>query len=142
MSKKKVIMAVVALLLAAAPVDAQTAYKIIAHPDSPANGISRSDASRIFMKKTTRWSDGSKVVVVDLSPTSPVRASFTSDVIDKNVSAVQAYWQQQIFSGRGVPPEEMATDADVIAFVRSRPGAIGYVSVDAPVDGVKVLSVN
>jgi ABC-type phosphate transport system substrate-binding protein len=142
MTKKNIIMALVGLLMIADPIGAQTTYKIVANPSAPDDAITRADASRIFMKKTTRWSDGSKVVVVDLFPGFPVRESFTSEVIEKSVSAVQAYWQQQIFSGRGVPPEEMGSDAEVLAFVRSRPGAIGYVSIDAAADGVKVISIN
>jgi ABC-type phosphate transport system substrate-binding protein len=55
---------------------------------------------------------------------------------------VKSYWQQQIFSGRDVPPPEKQTENDVVAFVRSNPGAIGYVSKGVDIGrGVKALSV-
>ena len=45
----------------------------------------------------------------------------------------------QIFSGTDVPPPEFSSDADVVAYVRARTGAIGYVSA-VPADGsVKVV---
>ena len=57
-------------------------------------------------------------------------------------AAVKSYWNQQIFSGRDVPPVEKKSDAEVLTFVRSTPGAIGYVSDAAAVDGVRVVTVN
>ena len=35
---------------------------------------------------------------------------------------------EQIFSGRANPPPARASDADVLTYVRSNPGAIGYVA--------------
>ena len=63
-------------------------------------------------------------------------------MLHKSVSAVKSYWQQQIFSGRGVPPTERSTDSEVLAYVRSNPNAIGYVSSAAALGGsVKVVTV-
>ena len=56
-------------------------------------------------------------------------------------AAIAAYWNALIFSGRELPPLEKATDADVIAYVRATPGAIGYVSAGADIAGVKLLAV-
>ena len=55
-------------------------------------------------------------------------------------AAIVAFWQQQIFSGRDVPPAEKASEKDVIAYVKDHEGAVGYVSpdVELPV-GVKTL---
>ncbi|MBC8085956.1 MAG: phosphate ABC transporter substrate-binding protein, partial [Phycisphaerae bacterium] len=51
------------------------------------------------------------------------------------------YWQQQIFSGKDVPPASKHTDEDVINFVKSTPGGIGYVSASSAAAGVKVIAV-
>ena len=72
---------------------------------------------------------------VDLSESAPAREAFSTAVHHKPVKAVRAYWQQQIFSGRDVPPPEKTSDEQVIAFVRATPGAIGYVSAAAPLTG-------
>ncbi len=56
---------------------------------------------------------------------------------------MESFWQQQIFSGKDVPPEKKKSDAEVIEFVSANPGAIGYVSVSASLgDGVKAVSVS
>ena len=57
------------------------------------------------------------------------------------ISAIESYWRQQIYSGRGVPPPVKATDADVVAFVAANPGGIGYVSAAADTAGVKVVEI-
>ena len=59
----------------------------------------------------------------------------------KNVAAVTAYWNQQIFSGRGIPPVEKENDAQVAAMVHSTPGAIGYVSDQASIGNLRVIQI-
>ncbi|MFI5182916.1 MAG: phosphate ABC transporter substrate-binding protein, partial [Vicinamibacteria bacterium] len=74
--------------------------------------------------------------------TSRVRAAFSKGVHGRSVDAVQNYWQQQIFSGRDEPPRVKTSDAEVMTFVQSNPGGIGYVSDTATlIDGVKFLDV-
>ena len=79
---------------------------------------------------------------VDLAEASGIRKAFSSEVVGKDVATVRSYWQQQLFTGRGVPPVVKASDAEVLAFVASRPGAIGYVSAGAALpDGVKAVRI-
>jgi hypothetical protein len=58
------------------------------------------------------------------------------------VAAIKAYWQQRIFSGRGVPPPELGTDAHVVAYVLKYDGAVGYVSAAAELEGTRVVTVS
>jgi ABC-type phosphate transport system substrate-binding protein len=103
--------------------------------------LTRDEIANIFMKRITRWNDHAvPILVVDALPGSPVRGAFSRAVLHRDVGAMEAYWQQQIFSGRDVPPVQKETDADVVAFVRRNPGAIGYVSAGAQLDGVRVVS--
>jgi TonB family protein len=55
-------------------------------------------------------------------------------------AASQARWQESN-SGRGEPPLSVASDREVLAFIRLKPGAIGYVSAAADLERVKVVSV-
>jgi hypothetical protein len=48
-------------------------------------------------------------------------------VHDRSATAIRAFWQQQIFSGRDIPPVEKPGDADVMRAVADNVGAIGYV---------------
>jgi ABC-type phosphate transport system substrate-binding protein len=116
-------------------------YKLIVNVANPASALSRAQVSAMFLRKVTNWDHGGKVLPVDLPPDSPVREIFTKDVHAKTVAAVRGYWTQLVFSGRGVPMPEKASDAEVIAFVKSNPGGVGYVSLKATVTEVKVVRV-
>ena len=116
-------------------------FVVIVHQENPARTMERDDLSRIFLKRTVKWPHGVPVEPVDLPPTAKARAAFTRMVHGKSVNAVRAFWQQQIFSGRDVPPPEKSSDADVIEFVRTNPGAVGYVSSTTPLlAGVKTIA--
>ena len=45
-----------------------------------------------------------------------------------------------MFSGKGKPPKELGSDADVINFVSSNPGAIGYIDAGSVNESVKVVA--
>jgi len=128
------------MLLAAASLAAED-FKIIVHEHNGQATLSRAEASDLFLKKRTHWNDGTAVLAVDQSVGTAVRASLSSQIHGKTVVAVKSYWQQQIFSGRDIPPVEKASDEQVLAFVRANPGAIGYVSQSASTAGVKVVVV-
>lgn len=134
---------VVALGLSAVRIGAEdaSAYKMIVHPSNPTTQLSRLKVGEIFLKKMPRWPDGHPVMPVEPSGKSPVRQRFTLEIYGKQVIAISAYWQQMIFGGKGVPPPEKSNDADVVAFVRDTPGAIGYVWAGTDVSGVKVVAV-
>jgi len=119
-----------------------SAYKLIVHPSNPATQVSRLKVGEMFLKKTTRWPDGHPVMPVEPSGKSPVRVRFTLEIYGKQVIAISNYWQQMIFSGKGIPPPEKSSDADVVAFVRDTPGAIGYVWSGADTASVKVVAIS
>ncbi|HET7746627.1 MAG TPA: phosphate ABC transporter substrate-binding protein [Vicinamibacteria bacterium] len=118
-----------------------TSYLVIVNAENPVEELSRDDVSRIFLKKTAHWPDGRAVAPLDLAPTVPVRGEFSREVLRKSVRAVQAYWKREIFSGRSSPPPELATEAEVVAAVRANPHAVGYVSDEASLFGVKIIDV-
>ncbi|RKH66193.1 hypothetical protein D7X96_22100 [Corallococcus interemptor] len=116
------------------------AYKVVVHPDNPVNELSRARLSQLFFKKSTQWDSGVTAMPVDLNDSSPVRAAFCDEVLKRSLPAVRAFWQQRIFSGRDVPPPELPSDADVLAYVRANPGAVGYVPASTPTPGLKVIT--
>jgi ABC-type phosphate transport system substrate-binding protein len=135
-----IVFASLAMLLLAVPLHA-AGFKVIVHSANPVDALSKKELSSIFMKKTQKWGNGTPIVPADQGEKAAVRDSFTTDVHGKSIAAVKSYWQQQIFSGRDVPPVEKASDAQALALVRSNPGAIAYVSEEADVSGVKVVTI-
>lgn len=132
--------AIAACAAFATPAAAQD-FKVIVNSANSTSDLSAAVAAKIFLKETTKFPNGSAATPVDQGKASPVRAAFSKSVIGRPVSAVESYWQQQIFSGKEVPPAAKSSDDDVVAFVKGNPGAIGYVSAGASTAGVKVIDV-
>jgi len=117
-------------------------YLVIAHSSSGADALASQALSDIFLKKTKTWPDGASVTPVDQVSRSPVRGKFSLAIHKKPLGAIKAYWNKLIFSGKGTPPQELGTDAEIIAFVMATPGAIGYVDPSTNTSGVKVIVVH
>jgi ABC-type phosphate transport system substrate-binding protein len=134
-----------AALAAARPASAQDRatdeVRVIVNPATPVTSLPREQVSRLFLRKVARWDGGAPVLPVDLAESAAVRDAFSRAVHRRTVAMITGYWQRQIFSGRQLPPPDRASEADVVAYVRSTPGAIGYVSAAADLRGVRVLTV-
>lgn len=136
------LLAVLTLLATAAPALADGgAFQVVVHAANPAQSVTRKQLAELFLKKVTRWPDGAPVRPVEPPESSLTRAYFLSDVIGKSAFAVKVFWQKRVYAGREVPPVEKPSDEEVLAYVRANHGAIGYVSRDTDVAGVKVLDV-
>jgi hypothetical protein len=114
-------------------------FKVIVHPDNPATSVDRDFLRRAYLKKATSWSHGSTIRPIDLAAGSAARTRFTRDVLKKTPSQLRSYWNQQIFSGKGVPPAEARTPAAAIAYVLANPGAVAYIPSDVDAGGAKVV---
>jgi ABC-type phosphate transport system substrate-binding protein len=116
-------------------------YVVIVHPRNDTTKLERKLLADIFLKKQTHWSDDSTIKPVDQTRTSVVRNRFSQDVIGRSVSSVRTYWNQVVFSGQGVPPPELESDASVVKYVLGNQTAIGYVSPTAELKGAKIVQV-
>ena len=130
----------ICLIFSALTLQAQN-VKIIVNTSNSVTTISKATLSNIFMKKVSKFDNGVVAKPVDQAPEASARVSFTTDVLGKTVAAVKNYWNQQLFSGAGVPPEEKSSDEEIVNYVKANPGAIGYVSSGADINGVKVIQV-
>ena len=115
-------------------------FQVIVNASSPAAEIERAEVARFFLRQSLKWTDGQAVLPVDQSSRSAVREAFSRSVLKQPLPAVDTYWQRQIASGRALPPPVKTTDAEILAYVASSPGAIGYVVAGMNLTpGVKLL---
>ena len=93
----------------------------------------------IYLLRITTWPDGSRIIPVNREAGSEARAKFTEGVLKEDNSSLAAYWNEMHFMGK-MPPVVQQSEQAMLAFVRSVPGAVGYISATTvPVD-VKVLA--
>lgn len=124
------------ILFSATPAQGQDGYRVIVNVANPVEGLTKSEAARLFLTRTT-WDSGDPVYAVDLAATSSVREEFSRDVLGVTAAAAAQQWKR----AAGQPPPSVATDREVLAFVRLKRGAIGYVSSAASLQGVKVVTI-
>ncbi len=129
-------------ILAGAPTSAAAeSFKVIVNDSNPVESLRAGYVSQLFLNKISKWEHGERVKPVDRSARSATRIAFSKSVHGRPVRAIKSYWQQMIFTGRSLPPVELGSDAEVIDFVRNHPGAIGYVSEGAALEGVKTIEI-
>ena len=71
----------------------------------------------------------------------PAHEAFLKEYVGKSDDDLQQYYRTLVFSGKGIEPKTLASDAAVIAFVSMSKGVIAYVSASAIPMGVKKLTV-
>jgi ABC-type phosphate transport system substrate-binding protein len=120
---------------------ADDGFKVVASPDVAADSLSKTELSDIFLKRSTSWPGGASIQPVDQAEGVPAADAFSKTVHHKPASVIRAFWKRVTATGRETAPPVKTRDDDVLAFVRSSRGAIGYVSSSAPTAGVKVVAV-
>jgi hypothetical protein len=120
---------------------ASAPFKLIVNASNPVTALTKEQAAKLFYKKQRAWPNGDAAVPVDLVEQSPVRQAFSARVLGKDAGAMKGYWQQVIFTGKGVPPIEKASEPEAIAYVAATPGAVAYVAPGTPLPaGVKSVA--
>ncbi len=102
--------------------------KKVKHPK-----MSPAEIKNIFLKLTTRWKDGNKIVPINAKQGTPLRQEFLKAVINMTEAREKDYWHdRKIRVGASKPPEFSHTQKAVFKLK----GAIGYVYRSEHKDGV------
>jgi ABC-type phosphate transport system substrate-binding protein len=83
--------------------------------------------------------DGQVLRPVNLVAGHPLRRRFLASMLQQEEDNYLAYWTVRRYIGKGAPPRELATTAEVLEFVRRTPGALGYVDAAEVGPGVSVM---
>jgi len=134
------LLAFVVLALSTSVPAASQQVVMVVHPATNVTSVSKAELSKIYLKRLRSWTSGEHVAPVDQIP-GPLRETFSREVHGRSVITIEIFWKRMIFSGRAVPPPEAGNDEAVLEFVRSTPGAVGYVSPEATLRGVRRLTV-
>jgi ABC-type phosphate transport system substrate-binding protein len=137
--RQVVLFAAFAALLASSALPG--AFQVVVHPTVEGSKIKRSILADIYKKDVIRWGNQVRIRPVDQSSQTPVRQAFIQDVLGQSLGEIQEYWTQRLATERELPPPTKPSDDEVLAFVASKKGAIGYVSADVEVPAdVKVIA--
>ena len=130
----------VALVCGAALANAYADTVVIVSAKSSVSSLSKEQVADLFLGKETSLA-GDSAVLVDM-PDGAIREAFYDKVAGRTLAQVKATWSKLMFTGKGIPPKEVATPADVKKAVAASTHAVGYVDsaqVDASVKAVLTL---
>ena len=136
MSKAAIRTLLLALVSGAGGVHASDGVVVIGNPN-----LRRLDAktvARIYTGKVIEV-DGVTVTAVNANSGSPVRTRFLQVYLNQDEDKYMAYWTVRRYIGKGASPRELPKSSDIINFVNSTPGAIGYIDEADVRPGMNVL---
>lgn len=97
---------------------------VITHPSVP-----RPDPGALRRIYTGRMIELGGLMLVPINARSGQgsRDRFLQSYLEQDDEKYVAYWTVRRYIGKGMPPRELASAAEIIHFVQSTPGAIGYI---------------
>jgi ABC-type phosphate transport system substrate-binding protein len=137
MRSLKTILSVCALTLAAAGANAEVV--VIVNPKNPAANLSAEQVAALYLGNSNTFPDGGAAALADQPESAGIRGTFYEKATGRSAAQAKATWARLTFTGKGTPPKELKSDADVKAFVASDPKAIGYIDSSAVDGSVKAV---
>jgi len=141
MKKQRILPLVAAVLMFGSAHAFAGDVKIVANSSVRADSITVSEIRSIFLEEKRSLSDGSHVEPV-LARSGAAHEAFLRQYLGKSDDALQTYYRTLVFTGTGLMPKVLDSDAAIVNYVAKTKGAIGYVSTDFPSDGTKVLAIS
>lgn len=109
---------------------------VIAH--SPLRGLDAEAIRRIYTGRMVEL-DGQPLRPVQLPAGHPLRRRFASAFLQQSDEDFVAYWTVRRYIGKGAPPRELPSPAELLAHVQRTPGAIGYIDAADLRPGLNLL---
>lgn len=106
---------------------------VVASAKATAGSLSKDQVSDVFMGKNT------SLTPVDQPDASALRDDFYGKVVGKSASQMKSYWSKMAFTGKGTPPREGSSTADVKKILAGDSTLVGYIEKSAVDSSVKVL---
>ena len=115
---------------------------VIANKAAP-DSLTKEQVADIFLGRSTALPNGTAATPLDQPEASALRDEFYTKATGKSAAQAKSHWAKMAFSGKGIPPKEEPSSADVRKAVAGSPGAIGYIEKSAVDGSVKaVLTLN
>ncbi|PHV05445.1 hypothetical protein CSQ96_19965 [Janthinobacterium sp. BJB412] len=107
---------------------------IVVNPQNSATRMFPSQAAQFFLGSSTMFTP------MEQAPNSSIRTDFCKRVLGMEAPEVRAIWSKIVFTGKGKPPKEFKSSAEVKKAVSANVDAIGYIEKAEVDDSVKVVA--
>jgi ABC-type phosphate transport system substrate-binding protein len=100
---------------------------VVVSAHSSVRELSPNQIADIFLGRTRRFPNGERAVPIDQQEGSAAHQAFYSEYVGMSAAQVRANWSKILFTGRGQPPAQLESGAEVKKRIAEDPNAIGYV---------------
>lgn len=119
----------------------KTPIVVVVNPDNPIGNLSVGEVKLYWLRKIKkRWPEINKnIKPADRKNKCPEQEVFYENILGMSAPDVEAYFLQRQYESSEKPQDKFASDNDIIEFVASEPGAIGFINKNAVNAKVKVV---
>jgi len=112
---------------------AQAEVVVVVNPNAAETSLTKEQVAQYFLGKIDT------LAPIDQPESAAIRTEFYQKVANKDLAQTRALWAKLVFTGKAMPPREVASNADVKKAVAANPKAIGYIDKSAVDATVKVI---
>ena len=125
-----------------APPPSQAEVIIIVNSNLKVTQLDKKDVQDIFLGKKITWPDDKETEIkFVLISDADFHSEFVKDYTHKSTAQFKRYWNNMVFTGKGMMPKNIDSMEALIQYVSQTDGAIGYITPGEPMEGVEVLDV-
>ena len=100
---------------------------VIVHPDTPLEQMNATEVKRLFLGKLRHVDSDIRLIPINQDPGLASRLAFEVKILKKTGQQLRAYWVEQIFTGKSMPPRSEGGDEAVRHLIATEKGHIGYI---------------
>jgi len=112
---------------------------VIVNPKNPLSALAPEQIEWLFLSKRSDFPGGGIAKPVNLPEGNRLRDEFYEKTSRKDAAQLKSYWARLIFTGKALPPKELASEAEIKKYVSSTLEGIGYISKESIDNTVKAV---
>jgi hypothetical protein len=121
-----------AMILAAFGAAQLHAEEIVVIVNPAAAPLGKEQIADLYLARGSGW------IPIDQTAESAIYVEFYKKATGRDAGQIKAIWSRILFTGRGLPPKQLANSAAVKKAVAADPRAVGYIEKSAVDTSVKV----
>lgn len=130
---RKLFLSSVLAVMAGIAGSAQAEVVVVVNPNVAETSLTKEQVAQYFLGKAEAFAP------IDQPESAAIRSEFYQKVANKDLAQTRALWSKLVFTGKAMPPKEVASNAEVKKAVAANPKAIGYIDKSAVDATVKVI---
>lgn len=117
----------------------QAEVVVVVSAENPVESLKANEVADLFLGRSLRFPNGDTAMPVEQSEGSALQQEFYAQVLRRTAAQMKAHWSKLVFTGRGEPPRNVASDAAVLEMLAENPRAVGYIDAASLTPQVKVV---